>query len=226
MANTAKILAPRRASKTSMSVAPKNAIVLAAGEIFIEDDTTNGVFRIKVGDGTTTYANLGYAFSGSSEDIKFAPGDSGLVSTNVADAIIELASSGTSGLSFGTCTTAAATAAKVITVSEDQNFELAAGATVVVKFTNTNTASNVTLNVNDEGAESIYYDNAVYTGSDPKICGKASSVVIYSFDGTNWIWIGCGYQGSDWTGTQAEYDLIANPDPTTNYYIIPASSNE
>ena len=224
--NNGKMIAPRRGSKTTML---ESTIVLAPGEIFIEDDTTNGVFRIKIGDGTTQYSSLGYAFSGSSENIKFNPGLSDLTSTNVQDAIIELANSGTSGLCFGTCSTAASTAAKDITVSADQNFELAAGATVVVKFTNTNTASNVTLSVNSGDADSIYYDGAVYTGSDPKICGKANSVVIYSFDGTNWIWIGHGSADSSWVGTQSAYDAIVTKDPNTNYFVTPdpaPSNNE
>ena len=52
---------------------------------------------------------------------------------------------------YGTCPTAAATAAKVVTVS-DSSFKLEIGTTVTIKFTNTNTASNPTINVNSTGA--------------------------------------------------------------------------
>ena len=93
---------------------------------------------------------------------------------------------------YGTCSTAAATAAKVVTVSADQKFELKVGAVVMVKFTATNTASNVTINVNSTGAKSIYYGNGVYTSTSSTICGYANANHIYMYDGTNWVWVGHG----------------------------------
>lgn len=90
---------------------------------------------------------------------------------------------------YGICTTAAATAAKVVTVSADQDFKLTVGALVMVKFTISNTASNVTLNVNSTGAKSIYYNNAVYTGNSTTVCGYANAHFIYMYDGTNWVWV-------------------------------------
>ena len=287
MADQGKVLRPRRGSSTTMSTSPANAIVLASGEIFIEEDSTNGVFRIKIGDGVTAYSSLPYAFSGDSGDIKFNPGSSGMTSTNVEDAIIEAAQSGGGaggGLCMGSCNTAADTAAKEVTVSAVQGFALTLGVTVIVKFTNTNTASNVTLNVNNTGAKSIYFNGAIFTNIAATVCGSANSVVIYTYDGTNWVWIGHGndnntavtqtavsnnanyevllsgtadnttrtegankssnitfnpstgnlqitkLNGTDvgnnpsfekaWSGSQAEYDLIPEKDPSTNYYII------
>jgi len=93
---------------------------------------------------------------------------------------------------YGTCTTAAATAAKVVTVSADQDFKLTVGALVMVKFSASNSASSVTLNVNSTGAKSIYYNNAVYTGTSTTVCGYANAHFIYMYDGTNWVWIGHG----------------------------------
>lgn len=93
---------------------------------------------------------------------------------------------------YGTCTTAAATAAKAVTVSADQNFTLTVGALVMVKFTNSNSASSVTLNVNSTGAKSIYYNNAVYTSTSTTVCGYANAHLIYMYDGTNWVWVGHG----------------------------------
>ncbi|MGN1341648.1 MAG: hypothetical protein ACI4VL_00260 [Bacilli bacterium] len=62
---------------------------------------------------------------------------------------------GTSNVvNYGTCSTAAATAAKVVACS---NFALITGAEITVKFATTNTASNPTLNVNSTGAKAIYY---------------------------------------------------------------------
>lgn len=55
---------------------------------------------------------------------------------------------------YGTCSTAAATAAKTVSCT---GFSLVTGAEITVKFTVTNTASNPTLNVNGTGAKAIYY---------------------------------------------------------------------
>ena len=55
---------------------------------------------------------------------------------------------------YGSCSTAAATAAKVVDCA---GFALVTGAEITVKFTVTNTAANPTLNVNGSGAKSIYY---------------------------------------------------------------------
>lgn len=93
---------------------------------------------------------------------------------------------------YGICTTAAATAAKIVTVGADQDFKLTVGALVMVKFTISNSASSVTLNVNSTGAKSIYYNNAVYTGTSTTVCGYANAHFIYMYDGTNWVWIGHG----------------------------------
>ena len=224
MANAGKFLAPRRGSKTTMSTSPGNSIVLAKGELFIEDDTTNGIFRIKIGDGTTAYSSLPYAFSGEAADIAFDAGNTELTSTNVEDAIQELAESmgSGSGVCYGTCSTEASTAAKVVTISSDQDFELKVGATVAVKFTNTNTASSCTLNVNNTTAKSIYYANAVYTGNDSYVCGEANVIILYMYDGTNWVWTGIDkVMAKDWYGTQSQYDAIVTPDTTVNYYIVP-----
>ena len=64
---------------------------------------------------------------------------------------------------YCTCSTAAGTAAKVITT--DNDFILRKGIVIGVKFSATNTASNCTLNVNNSGAKQIYYNN---TNEDKK----------------------------------------------------------
>ena len=60
-------------------------------------------------------------------------------------------------LNYGTCSTAAETAAKVVSLP---GFALATGAEVTVSFTVTNKADNPTLNVNGTGAKPIQYRNA------------------------------------------------------------------
>lgn len=86
---------------------------------------------------------------------------------------------------YGVCSTAAATAAKTVTIS-DSKFTLQTGATVVVKFTITNTAANPTLNVDSTGAKAIYYNGAAITAGYL----KANKVYEFIYDGTQWNLIG------------------------------------
>ena len=53
---------------------------------------------------------------------------------------------------YGTCSTTASTVAKVVSIT---GFTLCEGATILVKFTYTNTASSPTLNVTGTGAKPI-----------------------------------------------------------------------
>lgn len=95
-------------------------------------------------------------------------------------------------VAYATCSTAAATAAKVATISGNDNWTLTTGSIVVVKFTVTNSASNVTLNLNNTGAKSIWYNNAVYTGNSNMVCGCANRCITFMYDGTNWVWLSHG----------------------------------
>lgn len=90
---------------------------------------------------------------------------------------------------YGTCSTAGATATKVVTISTDQNFVLQAGVVIGVKFSISNTASSVKLNVNSTGAKSIWYSNAVYTGTSTDITGYANRLNYYMYDGTHWVFM-------------------------------------
>lgn len=62
-----KILSPRRGGTSTMATSAKKDIVLAAGELFIEypDDGlgNSGNYGIKIGDGSTTYESLPFAFT-------------------------------------------------------------------------------------------------------------------------------------------------------------------
>ena len=82
---------------------------------------------------------------------------------------------------YGTCSTAAATAAKVVDCAD---FNLATGATVLVKFTYANSASSPTLNVNSTGAKSIYYRGAALASS--LYYWGAGDVVEFYYNGTQW----------------------------------------
>ncbi|MBD5553855.1 MAG: hypothetical protein HDQ95_00510, partial [Roseburia sp.] len=155
--------------------------------------------------GVSTAANYGHAMASSTtpkengtaaigtETAKFARGDhvhplQTSVSGNAGTAT-KLATARTiDGVSFngsaaithyGTCSTAAATAAKVVACT---GFSLVAGATVRVKFTVTNTAANPTLNVNSTGAKAIYYAGAAITAN----MIKANRIYGFVYDGSNY----------------------------------------
>lgn len=93
-------------------------------------------------------------------------------------------------IAYGTCSTAAATAAKVITVSGNTQWALTAGSRITVKFSYTNTASNPTFNVNGTGAKSVWYDAAVITTSNLSYAGYAKRPMDFVYDGTQFIFTG------------------------------------
>jgi hypothetical protein len=70
------------------------------------------------------------------------------------------------------------------------NWKLKKGTIVCIKFTNTNTAQNPTLNVNNSGAKSIYYNTEVITTGSLWTAGEANRFTSFMYDGTNWVWIG------------------------------------
>lgn len=104
------------------------------------------------------------------------------------------------GEGYGTCSTAADQQIKVVTCA---NFVLCVGAVIHVRFTNTNTYNSTTsapvkLNVNNTGDKIIYYNNthggASNTGANTRIYGEAGRTFTYMYDGTYWVWLGCGYE--------------------------------
>ena len=120
---------------------------------------------------------------------------------------------------YGTCSTAKNTAAKVVTIA-DPAWELRVGSIIGVKFSASNSASSVTLNVNNTGAKSIYYNNAVYTGSSSSYCGYANRVLYYMYDGTYWVWMNMGaLDGNSDKKTASTDDVATDP-----LYIIGAKT--
>lgn len=84
------------------------------------------------------------------------------------------------GINYVTCDTAAGTAAKTIT--ETGLTALTTGIRLLVKMTNNNTASNVTLNINSLGAKPLYYNNERVSGDN---AWEAGEVIDVYYDGTN-----------------------------------------
>lgn len=138
----------------------------------------------------------------------------------MANNIVEFNIDGTSYTQrpYGTCSTAAGTAAKVVTCS---GFNLVTGATVMVKFTNANTVANPTLNVNSKGAKAIYYRGAALTASSLANWG-AGDVVEFRYNGTQWDLLNVGNTAgegeanvqSDWNVTDTTSDAYIKNKPT------------
>lgn len=147
---------------------------------------------------------------------------------------------------YGTCSTAAATAEKAVTIS-GSGFSLSAGQVISIKFTNSNSASSVKLNVNSTGAKPIWYNTGEYTGNSKDVCGYANRVTTYMYNGSHWVWIsngtdnnstyspmslGFGYGTCDTAeattakvATLASYGLIKNGIVSIKFsYAVPASS--
>lgn len=84
---------------------------------------------------------------------------------------------------YGTCSTAAATAAKEVACT---GFKLETGALINVRFTVTNTASPVTLNVNSTGAKGLKYRNGDFSAG--YLSANRTYAIIY--DGTYYQIVG------------------------------------
>lgn len=100
-------------------------------------------------------------------------------------------------LPTGTCSTAAGTAAKTVTLG---NFELNSHAQIRVKFTYANTASSPTLNVNSTGAQPIKRHGSSLTSG---LYWKAGDVVDFYYDGTGWHMVGVTEVIGDLTASRA-----------------------
>lgn len=88
---------------------------------------------------------------------------------------------------YATCSTPAATAAKVATIQDSQAFTLVTGVTIHVYFSEANTAASPTLNVNSTGAKPIKIWGATGAGSSSITSWTAGNLLALTYNGTNWI---------------------------------------
>ena len=157
--------------------------IVGSGATKVTSDA-NGVITITSTDNNTTYSVATESADGllSKEDkIK-------LNNTNIA---------------YGTCSTAAATPEKVITLNGNTQWALKNGSLIMVKFANSNTASNVTFNVNGTGAYPIWYNNEAYVGSSSAYTGYKDRTITYMFNGTHWVWISSSYDANTQSNTNS-----------------------
>lgn len=114
-------------------------------------------------------------------------------------------------LPFVACSTTAGTAAKAVTC---EGFELVDGARIAVKFSNTNTASNPTLNVSNTGAKSIYYKNAAISAGYL----TAGAVMEFIYNATNER-----YELIGFVDTNSDLKTASGP-TTSKIYLIGATT--
>lgn len=93
---------------------------------------------------------------------------------------------------YCTCYTASGTVEKIVEV---KGFVLEEGARVTVKFLNSNTASNPTLNVHNgrgyTGAKAIVYrGTSSVSGSSNYYRWQGGDIIDFIYDGNNWVMVG------------------------------------
>ena len=132
---------------------------------------------------------------------------------------------------YGTCSTAASTAAKTVNLADStisstevSSDTVVAGTFLAVKFTKSNTAASPTLTIyNSTGstllfaAKSIKKFGTTAAGVTEDTSWRAGAAVLLLFDGTNWIEVS-GIDDNDKTTAWAEnhtlniYTSISNGD--------------
>lgn len=152
-----------------------DAINLKASKKDLEGYVTTTQFQVTA-DGFTTEINTAKSSAAAAQTAASnAQSTADTASTNATSALNR-------SIQYGTCATAAATAAKVVVQA---NFALYTGATVYVKFTYANTVANPTLNVNSTGAKAIRAYGAALTATSI-YNWTAGSIVTFVYDGTYW----------------------------------------
>ena len=101
------------------------------------------------------------------------------------------------GQGYGTCATAEATAAKVVTLS---NYELGVNGIVAVKFTY-GLCANATLNINGKGAKPILIRGTAVT-STTALEVTAGLTALFIYDGTSYHYLGTDRNMAEMTDTE------------------------
>ncbi len=108
------------------------------------------------------------------------------IPSNVSDLVNDSGFITSPNVVYCTCSTAAATAAKVATIVEGTLSSLTAGAQAIVKFTNANGKANPTLKIGDTEAKSIMRYGTTAPSTSAASSWNAGSCVLFIYDGTYW----------------------------------------
>lgn len=183
----------------------------------VVDNGTSGQFLKTNGNGTVEWANVVALPTQDSNTVNKFLKSNGASGAQWADVVaLPIQNSSTNGqflksngengaawatlpekhfIWFGECNTEASTVAKTVMISGIT--ELAIGLTIHVKFSNGNTASNPTLNVNSLGAINTGIVSGSNTGQYHWISGE---IVNFTYDGTRWIMINEGVATTTYYG--------------------------
>lgn len=136
---------------------------------------------------------------------------------------------------YGTCSTAAGTAAKTSSIS---GAVIYIGTTVNLNMTNANTNTSATLNVSSTGAKAIYYGTSTTRPTTANAYGwHAAETAAFVFDGQFWRYTNsmASYQAAQSAKTASNYIYassdgikIANSSPSTatTYQLQTATSTD
>lgn len=106
--------------------------------------------------------------------------------TNSSDAATKQYVDDSSKCWYGTSSTTASTAAKVVTCS---GFKLSKGVIIGVNFSTANTAATPTLNVNSTGAKSVYVGQDTPNATTNVLKWSANTILYFMYDGTEYRYI-------------------------------------
>lgn len=132
---------------------------------------------------------------------------------------------------YGTCTTAAATAAKIVKLADatPDSATLITGMLLAVKFTNSNTAESPTLTVqrnanttNLIAAKPIVMYGSTAAGTATGTSWKAGAIVLFVYDGTNWVitdYNDCWVHQNAAITTNGAYNLLGGNGANANEQI-------
>lgn len=167
------------------------------GEIIVYQDAGDTVPKVKIGHANTLVSDLPFITETIETDIDaleedMAQAQEDIESLDARIDPIELKTSKTN-IAYATCDTAAGTVAKVATIQNNTSWVLEKGSIITVLFTNTNSATKPTLNVNGTGAKEIRYQgSAIDSSSEKKYGGYKNTPVTYVYDGTYYRFAGYG----------------------------------
>src|SRR5574344_37660 len=168
-------------------------VITAVGHPFITGDKVqiSGVGGNTAANGVFTITKIGtdtFSLDGSVGNGAFSSNGTAVIYPSADDNLVNKAYVDNENLKnitqIGTCSTASATAEKAVTLSGSV---LATGATIQVTFTNANTATTPTLNVNGTGAKAIYNEAGTAVSATNPAYFPAGSTVEFIYDGTNWV---------------------------------------
>ena len=135
---------------------------------------------------------------------------------------------GNAKIFYGTCDTAAATVAKVVTCPDFTAEDLVKGALIFVTFdyTNSGAVANLTLNVNGTGAKNIKKLGGNSSGTTLQNLDAAAQIqtnqtYLFQYDGTYWVCISLDWNTNTIYNVMTQAQADAGTD-TTGYRITPA----